>query len=209
MRRIKIVMLRHFKTSGNLKGQYIGRLDEPLAGGEEQEKNIEQLKERLRYLGEMDAVIVSPMRRCTQTAELLFPGKELRLCSSLRECDFGLFEGKTYEELKETKAYQEWLDSGGIFPFPGGESRETFTNRCEEGFREVADQLFAKLPSDGYQQAAMVVHGGTIMALFSRFGPKEKDFYDWQVENGGGFLITLEEESWKQGRKVFGEMERL
>lgn len=209
MRLMKIVMIRHFKTSGNLKRQYIGRLDEPLAESEELKNNEERLKERLKESGEMDAVIASPMQRCIQTAELLFPKREFLLYPKLQECDFGLFEGRNYEELKGLKAYQEWLASMGTLPFPGGESQETFADRCRQGFEEAVEQLFAELPSDRDGQAAMVVHGGTIMAVLSRFGPQNKSFYDWQAENGSGFVIYLEEEQWRQGEKVFREIERL
>lgn len=37
--------------------------------------------------------------------------------ADFRECDFGIFEGKNYEELKENRDYQRWLDSGGVLPF--------------------------------------------------------------------------------------------
>lgn len=206
MRLMKIVLIRHLKTPGNLKRQYIGRLDEPLAKGPEQKESEERLKASLRGIGEIDAVIASPMRRCIQTAERLFPEREPILYSRLRECDFGLFEGKNYEELKGMKAYQKWLSSEGTLPFPGGESQAVFKERCVQGFEEAVKQLFKELALKKSPQAAMVVHGGTIMAVLSRFGPKDKGFYDWQVENGCGFLISFEEEEWKQGQKMFGEI---
>ena len=47
--------------------------------------------------GEMppiDGLWVSPMLRCRQTAEILFPGVEQRLVDALKECDSGTFEGQ-------------------------------------------------------------------------------------------------------------------
>ncbi len=43
---------------------------------------------------EADLVFVSPMRRCLETAEVLYPGQEPVVIEEFRECDFGLFEGK-------------------------------------------------------------------------------------------------------------------
>ena len=48
--------------------------------------------------------------------------------------DFGEFEGKNYIELQKDPNYQAWIDSNGTLPFPGGESREAFIKRCEQGF---------------------------------------------------------------------------
>lgn len=38
---------------------------------------------------------------------------------------------------------------------------------------------------------ALVVHGGTIMALLDRFSMPHRDYYDWQVKNGGGYVATV------------------
>lgn len=202
---MKIMLIRHFKTPGNLERRYVGRTDESLLEGEELGRMAEEKRACLRTKEKPDCVIVSPMRRCIQTAELIFPGAEQVLCAKMRECDFGLFEGKNYEELKELPVYQEWLDSRGTLPFPAGEAHEAFRARCEEGF----ENMLAELTENGCRTAAMVVHGGTIMAVLSRFGPRGSEFYDWQVENGCGFLVSLDEKAWGMGQKEFGEIERL
>lgn len=123
----------------------------------------------------------------------------------MRECDFGLFEMKRYEELKEIPAYQEWLESNGTIAFPEGEDPELFKQRCVEGFCECVDRLI----SEGVKKAAMVVHGGTIMAVLSRIDEEKREFYHWQPENGGGYRVVLDEEAWRQGSRVSGEIEKL
>ena len=77
-------------------------------------------------------MIVSPMKRCIQTAELIYPKNQITQEVLLKECDFGIFEGKTYEELKDREEYQAWLDSGGTIAFPewGGTEGIPFT-LCE------------------------------------------------------------------------------
>lgn len=49
-------------------------------------------------LADVRCVAVSPMKRCRESAELLFPGKKQEVCEHLRECDFGQFENRNYEE---------------------------------------------------------------------------------------------------------------
>ena len=39
---------------------------------------------------------------------ILFPETEIHVVEGLREINFGEFEGKTYEELKNRKEYKEW-----------------------------------------------------------------------------------------------------
>ena len=70
-----------------------------------------------------EVVLTSPMRRCVQTAEILFPDTPREIVYGLQECDFGDFEGKNYAELSGDPAYQAWIDSGGTLAFPGGESK--------------------------------------------------------------------------------------
>ena len=104
----------------------------------------------------------------------------------MRECDFGQFEGKTYEQLKKNAAYIKWLKSGGITAFPGGEDQEEFRKRCVEGMKKQVRFLIAR----HVKYAAFVVHGGTIMAVLSSLTGGE--YFDFQVKNGEGYETVLE-----------------
>ena len=114
---IKIWLIRHGMTEGNRHQRYIGVTDEPLCPeGIERLKNITYPKPQ--------AIFVSPLRRCQETAEILFPGQKVRIIDQLAECNFGEFENKNYKELSDDPRYQAWIDSNGIMAFPGGESKE-------------------------------------------------------------------------------------
>ena len=110
----EIWLIRHGMTEGNRYQRYIGKTDELLC-----EEGKEKLKEF--FYPEPEAVFVSPLVRCRETAEILFPEKRLRIIDQLAECDFGDFENKNYLELSGNPDYQAWVDSGGILPFPNGE----------------------------------------------------------------------------------------
>lgn len=200
--RIQILLIRHSLTAGNLQKRYIGsRTDEPLCA-----EGL-GLLERLCY-PQADIVYASPMKRCTETAECIWPEAKgrIRLIEELRECDFGDFENKSYEELNGNPYYQAWIDSGGQLPFPNGESMEDFKSRCVRGFEKILKELpllkaeaeirqsrfftATGTERDGPFTAAVAVHGGTIMAVMERYGYPEKGYFDYQVKNGRGYLLT-------------------
>ena len=196
---MKIVFIRHLPTPGNEKRQYIGHTDEHLS-----DTAVEAFHRRKDTYPDVQCVIASPMKRCIETARLIYPDVEIRTEPMLRECDFGLFEGKTFEDLKEHPAYIEWLESGGTTAFPGGEAQKVFRERCAEGVRK----WISILTGEGAESAAFVVHGGTIMAALSQLAEEPYDFYHWQAENGGGFTAEVSEEDWKRGEKVLTDVKQ-
>lgn len=126
------------------------------------------------------------MKRCVQTARIIYPNVPMKILDDLRECDFGSFEGKSYAELNGDPDYQAWIDSGGILPFPRGESHEDFTKRCCGAFLQAVSDMDGKT-------AAMVVHGGTIMSVLERFAEPKMDFYDYMKKNCCGYLTEYKD----------------
>ena len=185
--RLELYLIRHWKTKGNLEKRYIGTTDEPILSGSERDLWEKRLH---RILADVRCVAVSPMKRCRESAELLFPGKKQEVCDAFRECDFGQFENRNYEELKNRPEYQRWIYSGGMEAFPGGESRERFAGRCVEGFVQKVTELQERK----IERAAFVVHGGTIMAILEWLDHKQRPFYQWQAENGAVFYVRTERE---------------
>ena len=187
---IKIWLIRHGMTEGNRHQRYIGVTDEPLCPeGIERLKNITYPKPQ--------AIFVSPLRRCQETAEILFPGQKVRIIDQLAECDFGAFENKNYKELSDDPRYQAWIDSNGTLPFPGGESREEFKRRNVTGFQKAVNGCLR----NGISLAALVVHGGTIMNVMEEYADEDRSFYDWHVQNGKGYEVEIDPELWKKGWK--------
>ena len=202
---MKIVFIRHLKTPGNEKRQYIGRTDEDLSKQEVEEFRQRQEKSTGGLYPPVQHVIASPLKRCIQTAELIYPRLEIVTEPMLRECDFGEYERKTYEELKNEPEYIRWMESGGMTAFPGGEEQTSFRRRCVDGVK----RWIARLLEDGADSAAFVVHGGTIMAVLSELAEDKHEFYHWQVENGGGYVAEVTAEDWENGRKALRKVKRL
>ena len=189
----ELILIRHGKTAGNLLGRYIGsRTDEPLCDEGREELAGKQLPE-------VERLYVSPMKRCVETAEILWPGfdrKKMQKVTDLRECDFGDFENKNYKELSGNGDYQAWIDSNGTLPFPNGESMDAFKSRCLEAFARIveevsgAEQEWIASGKTGIFRAGIVVHGGTIMAILEQYGYPTAAYFDYQVKNGCGYRLT-------------------
>lgn len=199
---VTLVFIRHGETQANKERRYLGRTDESLSeAGRELLKGykMQNLYPQVEYL------FISPMKRCVETAEILYPALNPIFVSEWTEMDFGRFEYKNYRELKEDARYQAWIDSGGTLAFPKGESRADFVRRCESGWRTMWEILDGEL----YHQKSLcpnryprkeqkrtkpvsigaIVHGGTIMALLSACG--EMRYFDCQAANGKGYICHL------------------
>ena len=88
--------------------------------------------------------------------------------------------------------YQKWVDGMCRGKCPGGESMPEFVDRVFAAFDAIAREAMAA----GEKQLFIAAHGGTVMALLSRCGRPEKDYYDWYVKNCQGYVARLDEESW-------------
>ena len=189
---MKIVFIRHAKTQGNLEKRYIGRTNEPLCGDGVKEANA------LTESGELplaDTLIVSPYLRCTQTAEILYHGMDYEINNDFRECDFGIFEGKTHFELIRNNEYTAWLSTNCLRDIPGGESVTAFKQRCRSAFLDAVRDK-----PDG-ATVVFVIHGGCIMAILEHFSRPQKEFQEYYVNNceivvclyDGAFLKIMNE----------------
>lgn len=153
---------------------------------------------------EAERWLASPLLRCRQTARLLSgidrPEEEwLRIIPDFRECDFGLFENKNYLELSDCREYQQWIDSNGTLPFPGGEDPAAFRERSCKAFEEVLAYLW----KEDCQSAALVVHGGTIMSILERYARPAKSYYEWHIGNAEAYEVILEKEAWMREKSFF------
>ncbi|ARK30254.1 histidine phosphatase family protein [Halalkalibacter krulwichiae] len=174
--RLVVTLIRHGLTKFNEEKRYLGWKNQPLSkkGNEE----LLQLTHKYRnHTG--DILLTSDLVRCIETAKLLFPNQPIVTSSKLREYDFGEWEGKTYEQLKETKLYRDWLDDPlSNFP-PKGEAYHSFQRRTEEAFYDMVE-LAHKRKS---KHVVVVCHGGVIRQWLSSYSPvnKSKSFFEWNV----------------------------
>ncbi len=179
---MELIIRRHGKTSGNCENRYVGRTDEPLC-----DEYISEVK----VIGcdqSVSKVYVSPLMRARQTAQILFPSAEQTAVNDLREMDFGDFEGRTSDEMANDAAYIKWVDGSCEGLCPNGEDMTAFSNRVCLAFA----QLTLDTVKDGDNRLVIVAHGGTIMAVMSRFAEERKPYFDWFVTNCHGWRAKVE-----------------
>lgn len=185
---IILVLIRHGVTQANKERRYLGKTDESLS-----EEGIELLKSyKMRKIyPDVEYLFTSPMKRCMNTAKIIYPTICPMVIPEWKEIDFGRFEYRNYEELKNDIQYQLWLRSGGMLDFPEGESRKDFILRCKRGFLRMCNELSRGIERNTKKPvfAGMIVHGGTIMSLLGLYGGN--DYFDYQVPNGRGYVCSL------------------
>ena len=134
------MMIRHGATKSNGEHRYLGRTEEALSiEGKNQLLNYKQF----HCYPSVQHLFSSPMKRCIETADILYPNLQPAIIPEWGEMDFGAFEGKNHMELKDDTRYQAWIDSNGTLPFPDGESREDFILRCARGFERMTKEINA------------------------------------------------------------------
>ena len=194
MKSYYIYLLRNGLTDSNLEGKYIGHTDVELS--EEGINQIKKMKEDYVY-PYAEAVFTSPLRRCTKTAEIIFPQTKAIVLDDLIEYNFGEFEGQSADDLKDNELFARWLaGERGVEP-PFGESNEAFSKRICNVFAKIVEGLM----KTGTTKAAIVTHGGVIMTLMSAFGLPEAPMHEWLTPNGCGYEIRVTPSVWMRGQK--------
>ena len=189
MKSYQIHLIRHGETNANLKGQYVGITDVPLSN-----KGISDLKKldkNFKYPG-AELFFTSPLKRCIQTLDILYPDAKSIKIDGLKECNFGDWEGKTAKQLSKNSKFKDWLnDSQNISP-PNGETGIAFAYRVCSAFEE----LVLNMMKSGKTQAVIVTHGGVITTLLASYGLPRANPFDWIVKPGHGYSIRITPGLW-------------
>ena len=176
---MNVRLLRHAPTQGNAEKRYIGITDEPLSN------EGMALARACGGDAALARVYVSPLLRTQQTAAIWHPNAKQVIMGGLAEMNFGAFENKNYLDLQHDTAYQAWLDTQCTGICPGGEDMAGFTQRVCEAFAHIMRMAAAA----GENSVAIVAHGGTVMAVMSRYATEEKSYFDWHVQPCEGYAF--------------------
>ena len=157
---MKLTLLRHAQTEGSLRNLYYGAADIPALP-----ESLSELHRRAGDYPTAQRYYTSGMLRTEQTLAAIYGNVPHTRLPGLREMDFGDFEMKSYEELKDTPAYQAWITDVEHNPCPHGESAPQVLRRS----------LAAIAP---------------VVQMMAWFGGGR---YDYSVSPGQGFQVTFRE----------------
>lgn len=189
MKGYRISIIRHGLTYANENGIYIGSTDLSLS-----DKGCAELAAKMDEFDypKVHRVYSSPLKRCTETAEILFPDRELVISEGMRELNFGEFEGKSVDELVNREDYKAWLGGGRDARPPKGESLEEMTARIYASFHNIIIDMM----NNGLTHCALITHGGIISNLLTGFGLPKYDPKYLNAPCGEGFDLMVTAQMW-------------
>ncbi len=149
---IVVDLIRHGVTQANLERRAQGRVDSDLYP-----EGREQARRLASWIGGVDEVFSSTLRRAASTAEIAF-GRAPVLADELMEMSFGEWEGELWEELEA---------SGRLGGYPR-DRQDIRRGDTGETWKEVQDRVagFISALADTYRgrRVAAASHGGAIKA---------------------------------------------
>ena len=152
---MKLYIIRHGQTDWNIAKKIQGRQDIPLnERGHFQAQCLGKAMENRP----ITAVFSSPQIRAMETAIAVASpaGVPVIPVRDLMEINYGVWEGKTEEELlRDDRAlYEAWWSHPAETAHPEGESINQVNELCRQAWKEIKPQLTG--------DAAIVAHGGLL-----------------------------------------------
>lgn len=181
---MKIYFVRHGQTQANLDKTYNGQIDEVLIP--EGVAELEELKANYEGL-EFDHIYSSPLTRCQQTFDILFPDQEINdIDERLIEINFGDWSGRTYESVLTELAQQGYKLSDFVNP-PNGETYEQLFARTTDFLEEIK----GKHQED--ENILVMAHGLVISAIMKQHFFPDEVMYHLAPDNGRGYVIEFKD----------------
>lgn len=195
MKTYTLYLFRHGLTKGNLNAQYIGHTDLPLTT--DSISALKSIKAHQHY-PKVDAVFSSPLKRCKDSATILFPENNVLIIDDFIEYNFGEFEGLTAEDLKDNEDFKNWMHGDIYASTPYGESNAQFAQRICAAFEKVVDGCI----KTGTNNFAIVGHAGVLMTILACYGLPEAPMAHWQMDAGYGYKLRITPSLWMQAKKL-------
>jgi len=186
--KMKFILVRHGQTDFNIHRRFGGHTDVPLndTGIKQAEMASKKLKTE-----EIDKAYCSDLSRAKKTAEAIMHHHDLPLkySDSIREMNFGSWEGLTYDEiLKNYPAESEaWVRDYTNVPSLDGESLATFYDRIGVAFERIKSEV------ESHDTVLIVAHSGVIKSILCRelIGSVDS-FWKFKVDNGGIAILEYD-----------------
>lgn len=194
MKCYKLNFIRHGQTDANVNGTFAGTTDVPL--NDLGRNTLLELKEEFEY-PRAQVVYTSPLSRAKESAEILYDNRLIIEIPELREIHFGIFEGKSHEELINNPDFKEFMASGMKKTPPLGESNADFSVRCIKAINNILADMMAR----NVTEAAVVAHGGFILRLLTLCNIESWDPKNYFCDNGKGFKVMITPSLWSNIQK--------
>ena len=179
MRVKKLILVRHGETDWNAEGRIQGMLDVPLnaLGMQQAALTAAELARSIDMADMVSSDLVRTRETTTPIAEAT--GFEPRFDARIRERNFGVWQGKTYEEWRMLDAVGMARYNAGDPDYgpEGGETASQFLKRCVEA---VTDLVLGSKE----KTLILVTHGGVVSSMVRHAqGLNPQSARTWSVPN--------------------------
>ncbi|RRD40520.1 histidine phosphatase family protein [Leptotrichia sp. OH3620_COT-345] len=186
IRQTDIVFIRHGETDMNKSKLYFGHLDPEL--NETGKEQLKKTKKLLKYFEKnIDIVFSSNLKRCVESMEILKINQKIKkiLLEEFKEINFGIFEGKTYEEIVSEfpEEAEKMNNNWRTFKVQGGESLEEVMRRVVTKLKELINKYKNK-------KLIIVTHAGVIKTIVSYYLYGNLDGY-WKIRIDNGSMTKM------------------
>ena len=137
-----------------------------------------------------------PLRTCVVTKEKLEKKDLIRVVKNNENEVFVDLTGKANGRGAYIKKDIDVLNKARKSKVLDKHLETTIDDSVYEKLEEIINQ------SLGEECVALIVHGGTIMAILDKYSSPHEDFYNWQVKNGQGYFIEIDKNSWINNKKT-------
>lgn len=187
---MRIILVRHTQTEGNVKHLIYGHTDYPLT-----EHGKEQLIEVVKKMKGFakGKLISSPLGRALVLAQALEKtyGLALTIDERLEEMNLGILEGYTATEAQEKhpEVMEAFYEGNPEWFVPGGESYIAFEQRLMMFFDQIVDEG---------EDVVIVAHGGVVRTGLEYLLEAEPGA-SWQmvINNGAIAEVIIDEKGGK------------
>lgn len=177
---MKIYIVRHGETNGNLRGVLQGWTDEPL---NEKGRELAIITAQALSSIKFDVAISSPLSRAYETAEIILRENkrtvpQIQTDARLKEMNFGEWEGLglTKENFEiPSEHFNDFYDNP--FAFQNSESGESIQQVCART-GEFYQELIRKYRDE---TILLTTHGFALRAMLQQVYENKKDFWHGKV----------------------------
>lgn len=176
---VHVTLIRHTETDWNTAKRYQSHSDRPLTDkGEQQLNDVHQSLAESHF----DFILSTGLQRTDRLADLLQrtnPRGEKATSLLWRECDHGTWEGKTYDEVKETFPDQSEARFDQLWSFKEhqGESLQEVTSRIQ--------QAWDGLMTSSHKRIAVITHATPIQLIHCMIHERPpENYWRFQVDHG-------------------------
>lgn len=183
---LRFYLVRHGETDWNQEKRYLGHTD--LALNKRGEEEALKLKSDLAKVS-FETCYSSDLQRARETAKIAIGGGDvpLKTETALRELNFGIWEGLTYEEIQQRypEELQTWIDSQGrTSPFKGEDLGDLEVR--------VAMWLNTLIGANVQGNVLVVSHGGPLRVLLCLLlGISTGKHWQFQLQTGGVAVVEV------------------